>query len=154
MWMGYVFVSVRVSVGARACLRVRGNMRIFAYVCGARVCMYSSFVRACVCAKGGFLGSLRSYSITKEFKVCVDTYAYMRLIAVLQEIFATDHTVYFSPDGTRIAFLRFNETAVPEYSFPLYGDVYPSEVIVLLLPQPGSRRGGIVGVEWSGVKGS
>ena len=35
---------------------------------------------------------------------------------------ATDNALYWSPKGLRVAFIQFNDTQVPHFSFPLYGD--------------------------------
>lgn len=37
-----------------------------------------------------------------------------------EEVLATDHAIYISPDGTKLAWLRFDETTVPVYKFPIY----------------------------------
>ncbi|KAI9274596.1 dipeptidyl peptidase IV N-terminal region-domain-containing protein [Phascolomyces articulosus] len=50
-----------------------------------------------------------------------------------EEIFSKDFTVWWSPDSTHIAYLRFNETAVPEYRMPLYtasNSSYPEEMSI------------------------
>lgn len=60
-----------------------------------------------------------------------------------EEIFAADYSLWFSPDGEQIAFLRSDETEVPTYEYPVYdeddnGEVhpYPKEV-VMKYPKPG-----------------
>ena len=46
---------------------------------------------------------------------------------VYEEEFGFVRAFEWSPEGTHIAFLRFDETEVPEYSMPIYGeDLYPS----------------------------
>ena len=37
---------------------------------------------------------------------------------------STDHAVYWSPSGTKLAFLHFNDTQVPQFAFPVYGDYH------------------------------
>ena len=37
-----------------------------------------------------------------------------------EEVYGRSGVVWFSPSGRSVAFLKFNESAVPEYSFPLY----------------------------------
>lgn len=37
-----------------------------------------------------------------------------------EEVFSSDSTVWWSPDGTKIAFLSFDEEKVMEYEFPIY----------------------------------
>ncbi|CAO1633202.1 unnamed protein product [Sympodiomycopsis kandeliae] len=39
-----------------------------------------------------------------------------------EEVFATDHALWFSPNGTRLAYLRFDETKVPIYEYPIYNN--------------------------------
>ncbi len=46
---------------------------------------------------------------------------------VYEEEFGVVRAFEWSPEGTHIAFLRFDETEVPEYSMPIYGeDLYPT----------------------------
>lgn len=52
-----------------------------------------------------------------------------------EEIFGDRYTLWFSPDGEYLAFLRFNETGVPTYTVPYYmgggqevAPSYPSEL--------------------------
>ncbi len=46
---------------------------------------------------------------------------------VYEEEFGFVRAFEWSPEGTHIAFLRFDETEVPEYSMPIYGeDLYPT----------------------------
>ncbi|KAI7851082.1 dipeptidyl peptidase IV N-terminal region-domain-containing protein [Circinella umbellata] len=57
-----------------------------------------------------------------------------------EEVFGKDYTVWWSPDSTHIAYLRFNETAVPEYHMPLYtssNSSYPDEMSIKY-PKAGS----------------
>ena len=35
---------------------------------------------------------------------------------------ASDNALYWSPGGTKLAFIQFNDTEVPTFSFPIYGD--------------------------------
>lgn len=39
-----------------------------------------------------------------------------------EEVFATDHALWFSPNGTRFTYLRFDETKVPVYEYPIYNN--------------------------------
>lgn len=39
-----------------------------------------------------------------------------------EEVFSTDHALWFSPNGTRLAYLRFDETKVPIYEYPVYNN--------------------------------
>lgn len=45
---------------------------------------------------------------------------------VYEEEFAMTEAFAWSPDGTKIAYLKFDETDVPEYSMDIYGTLYPS----------------------------
>lgn len=44
---------------------------------------------------------------------------------VYEEEFAIDKCFFWSPDGNKIAFMRFDESGVKEYSFDNYGTLYP-----------------------------
>ncbi|KAI6130211.1 dipeptidyl aminopeptidase [Pisolithus thermaeus] len=61
-----------------------------------------------------------------------------------EEVFSTDYALWWSPDSSRIAFLRLDETAVDEYRFPIYNptnDAYTvvpyTEDVVIKYPKPG-----------------
>lgn len=62
-----------------------------------------------------------------------------------EEIFGTDHALWFSPDGEYIAFLSFNETGVETFTIPYYMDnqktapVYPKE-LELRYPKVGTKN--------------
>ncbi|KAL1921908.1 uncharacterized protein VTP21DRAFT_10550 [Calcarisporiella thermophila] len=47
-----------------------------------------------------------------------------------EEILSSNSALWWSPDSTRLAFLRFDDTLVPEYKYPLYlnGRSYPDEL--------------------------
>ncbi|HAQ65402.1 MAG TPA: S9 family peptidase, partial [Bacteroidales bacterium] len=45
---------------------------------------------------------------------------------VYEEEFGFTKGFHWSPDGSKIAWLRFDESAVPEYWLTMYGDLYPS----------------------------
>ncbi|KAG2012084.1 dipeptidyl-peptidase and tripeptidyl-peptidase, variant 5 [Coprinopsis cinerea AmutBmut pab1-1] len=61
-----------------------------------------------------------------------------------EEVFSGDHALWFSPDSSKIAFLSFDETEVPEFTFPIYNPTedattvnpYTTEV-VMKYPKPG-----------------
>lgn len=63
---------------------------------------------------------------------------------LLKEVFGTDYALWFSPEGTEIAFMRFDEALVPVYQFPVYDEnqdvdsvhAYPSQV-AMRYPKPG-----------------
>lgn len=40
-----------------------------------------------------------------------------------EEVFSTNSATWFSPDGKKIAFIRFNDTDVPVMALPIYGEV-------------------------------
>ncbi|KAG6334896.1 hypothetical protein ID866_4190 [Astraeus odoratus] len=61
-----------------------------------------------------------------------------------EEVFATDYALWWSPNSSKIAFLRLDETAVDEYRFPIYNptdDAYAvipyTEDVVIKYPKPG-----------------
>lgn len=62
-----------------------------------------------------------------------------------EEIFGGDFTLWFSPGGTKLAYLRFDETDVPVYEFPVYnsaqwtpGETKPYlETTKMKYPKPG-----------------
>ncbi|KAI8968392.1 dipeptidyl peptidase IV N-terminal region-domain-containing protein [Mycotypha africana] len=48
-----------------------------------------------------------------------------------EEVFASDNTLWWAPDSSHIAFIRYNETHVPVYDIPLYtvlNDSYPIQL--------------------------
>lgn len=44
---------------------------------------------------------------------------------VYEEEFGKDRGFYWSPDGNHIAYYKFDESAVREFSMPMYGSLYP-----------------------------
>jgi len=46
---------------------------------------------------------------------------------VYEEEFSMDVAYQWSPDGKYLAYYRFNESEVPEFSMTVYGDLYPKE---------------------------
>lgn len=48
---------------------------------------------------------------------------------VYEEEFGDDNGLFWSPDGKFLAFYRFDETAVREFSMPVYGQLYPEPYI-------------------------
>ncbi|CAG8569570.1 5544_t:CDS:10 [Ambispora leptoticha] len=58
-----------------------------------------------------------------------------------EEVLASNYALWWSPEGKQVAYLKLNETEVPEYRFPLYlkndiADSYTHEV-VMKYPKPG-----------------
>ncbi|KAF5386417.1 hypothetical protein D9757_006636 [Collybiopsis confluens] len=61
-----------------------------------------------------------------------------------EEVFSDDYALWWSPDSKKVAFLRFDETAVDEFTFPIYNPTdendavipYTSEV-TMKYPKPG-----------------
>ncbi|KAI0630468.1 dipeptidyl aminopeptidase [Trametes polyzona] len=61
-----------------------------------------------------------------------------------EEVFSSDYALWWAPDSSRVAFLRFDETAVDEYTYPVYNPTedahtvvpYPDHV-VMKYPKPG-----------------
>ncbi|SAM07893.1 hypothetical protein [Absidia glauca] len=58
-----------------------------------------------------------------------------------EEVFGKEYSLWWSPDSTHLAYLRFNETEVPEYQVPLYTtsnrSSYP-EQLKIKYPKAGS----------------
>lgn len=61
-----------------------------------------------------------------------------------EEVLARDYALWWSPDSSKIAFLRLDETAVDEYRFPIYNPTEDSyavtpytEDVVIKYPKPG-----------------
>lgn len=46
---------------------------------------------------------------------------------VYEEEFALAQAFFWSPDGNKVAFLRFDESQVKEFNMAMYGSLYPSE---------------------------
>jgi dipeptidyl-peptidase 4 len=55
---------------------------------------------------------------------------------VYEEEFGDDNGLFWSPDGAFLAFYRFDESAVREFSMPVYGQLYP-EPVVFKYPKAG-----------------
>lgn len=58
---------------------------------------------------------------------------------VYEEEFGEDNGLFWSPDGKFLAFYRFDETAVREFSMPMYGSLYP-EPYVFKYPKAGEEN--------------
>ena len=61
-----------------------------------------------------------------------------------EEVLSQDYALWWSPDSSRVAFLRLDETAVEEYRFPIYNPTEDSYAIipyteeeVIKYPKPG-----------------
>jgi hypothetical protein len=61
-----------------------------------------------------------------------------------EEVFSNDHTLWWSPDSSKIAFLRLDETEVDEFRFPIYNPTDDSstvvpytQAVVIKYPKPG-----------------
>ncbi|KAE9405389.1 dipeptidyl peptidase IV/CD26, N-terminal domain-containing protein [Gymnopus androsaceus JB14] len=61
-----------------------------------------------------------------------------------EEIFSSDYSLWWSPDSQKVAFLRFDETAVDEFSFPIYNPTEDNDAVVpytsgvtMKYPKPG-----------------
>ncbi|KAH9945746.1 dipeptidyl aminopeptidase [Amylocystis lapponica] len=50
-----------------------------------------------------------------------------------EEVFNADYALWWSPDSSRVAYLGFDETAVDEYTFPIYN---PTEDSYAVVPYP------------------
>lgn len=58
---------------------------------------------------------------------------------VYEEEFGDDNGLKWSPDGTRLAYYRFDESAVKEYHMPMYGGLYP-ELYTFKYPKAGETN--------------
>lgn len=58
---------------------------------------------------------------------------------VYEEEFSFAQAFYWSPDSKKLAWLRFDESEVPEYSMPMYGTLYP-ENTVFKYPKAGENN--------------
>lgn len=58
---------------------------------------------------------------------------------VYEEEFGFTKAFEWSPDGQKIAFIRFDESRVKEYEFPVYGETY-SEKFIYKYPKPGEEN--------------
>jgi dipeptidyl-peptidase-4 len=58
---------------------------------------------------------------------------------VYEEEFGEDNAMHWSPDGKWLAFLRFDEVRVPEFSMQTYGELYP-EFVNFKYPKAGGRN--------------
>ncbi|KAJ4495499.1 dipeptidyl peptidase IV N-terminal region-domain-containing protein [Lentinula lateritia] len=47
-----------------------------------------------------------------------------------EEVFSSDHALWWSPDAQKVAFLHFDETAVDEFSFPIYNPTENNSAII------------------------
>lgn len=61
-----------------------------------------------------------------------------------EEIFSADYALWWSPDSSKVAFLALDETAVPEFTFPIYNPTDDSNAVipytddvVMKYPKPG-----------------
>lgn len=58
---------------------------------------------------------------------------------VYEEEFAMTQAFFWSPSGLQLAFLKFDETQVPEYGMDLYGSLYP-ERVTFKYPKAGEKN--------------
>ncbi|KAF8643012.1 hypothetical protein AX16_009257 [Volvariella volvacea WC 439] len=61
-----------------------------------------------------------------------------------EEIFSADYALWWSPDSTKVAYLAFDETAVDEFTFPVYNPTEDSNAVIpytsevtMKYPKPG-----------------
>ena len=52
-----------------------------------------------------------------------------------EEVFSADFALWWAPDASKLAFLAFDETAVDEFTFPIYN---PTEDSYAVIPYPDS----------------
>ena len=58
---------------------------------------------------------------------------------VYEEEFGDDNGLFWSPDGARLAYYRFDESNVREFSMPVYGELYP-EPYTFKYPKAGEEN--------------
>ena len=58
---------------------------------------------------------------------------------VYEEEFTFDRAFFWSPDSKNIAYYKFNESAVPEFSMSMYQDLYPS-ISKIKYPKAGEKN--------------
>lgn len=58
---------------------------------------------------------------------------------VYEEEFGTTQIMDFSADGRLLAFVKFDEAEVPQYSFPIYGSLYPT-FLTFKYPKAGEKN--------------
>lgn len=61
---------------------------------------------------------------------------------VYEEEFGFSRGFYWSPDGKRIAYYKFDETAVPEFGMDMFGNLYP-ESYVFKYPKAGETNSNV-----------
>jgi dipeptidyl-peptidase-4 len=61
---------------------------------------------------------------------------------VYEEEFAIVKAFYWNADGTKLAYLKFDETEVPEFQMEYYGDLYP-EIYKFKYPKAGEKNSDI-----------
>ena len=64
-----------------------------------------------------------------------------------EEVFSADYALWWSPDSKNLAYLSFDETAVDEYTFPIYNPTEDSHTVVpypqhvtMKYPKPGYQN--------------
>lgn len=74
---------------------------------------------------------IQNYESTQETQVTKDGKANSIINGyadwVYEEEFSFDKAFFWSPDGKKIAFYRFDETEVAEFHMPKYGSLYPED---------------------------
>jgi len=57
-----------------------------------------------------------------------------------EEVFSSDHTLWWSPDSQKILFATFYDSEVERYSFPKYGDPDQQYDSLEVIPYPKVRK--------------
>ncbi|XP_043930710.1 dipeptidyl peptidase 4-like [Protopterus annectens] len=57
-----------------------------------------------------------------------------------EEMFSTNYALWWSPNGTFIAYAQFNETGVPDIEYSFYGDAQYPETVVIPYPKSGTTN--------------
>jgi hypothetical protein len=65
-----------------------------------------------------------------------DILAFTACLSCVEEVFGDDHTLWWSPDSTKLLFAGFDDSAVELYSYPRYGDVDQQYDVIETIPYP------------------
>ena len=59
---------------------------------------------------------------------------------ILEEVLGTNKALWFSPDGTQLAYASFNDTEVLQIKYPWYGASINQYPIIHSIPYPKVRK--------------
>ena len=71
---------------------------------------------------------LQFYCINSSFSVVVVIIVVVVVVVIvvvvyilIEEVLSSNHALWWSPSGTHIVYLTFNDTAVQSFQYPIYG---------------------------------